>query len=218
MRWLRLLLALSLIGDALLIFQCLLALVLMGGRLILLALRSVSRSAPACWFDTPDWSSSSVARVVQDAWDVYRDELAAVPPDVVLALRDAVSMSSVDDFWIIWSKSAEAGLFGAYCGGRTEAGSSAFLGRGQLRIRSGRLGGRAVGRSGASRLYRVSQSDEVDVQSAQYFVNSSLAPVLLFRRRLKSVADVLKGIRNHGFTQVGGIAEVLACCLSSWSM
>ena len=109
-----------------------------------------------------------------------------------------------------------AGLFGAYCGGRTEAGSSAFLGRGQLRIRSGRLRGRAVGRSRASRLSRVSQSDEVDVQSAQYFVNSSLTPVLLFRRRLKSVADVLKGIRNHGFTQSGW--EALACCLSSWSM
>ena len=31
---------------------------------------------------------------------------------------------------------------------------------------------------------------------AQYFVNSSLAPVVLFRRRLKSVADVLKGIKN----------------------
>ena len=37
--------------------------------------------------------------------------------------------------------------------------------------------------------------------SAQYFVNSSLSPVLLFRRRLKSVADVLKGIRNKGFIQ-----------------
>ena len=36
---------------------------------------------------------------------------------------------------------------------------------------------------------------------AQYFVNSSLAPVVLFRRRLKSVADVLEGIRNDGFTQ-----------------
>ena len=36
---------------------------------------------------------------------------------------------------------------------------------------------------------------------AQYFVNSSFAPVLLFRRRLKSVADVLKGIRSTGFTQ-----------------
>ena len=75
------------------------------------------------------------------------------------------------------------------------------MGRGLLRIRCRRLGGRAVGRSGASRLFRVSQSDEVDVQSAQYFVNSSLAPVLLFRRRLKSLADVLRGIRNHGFSQ-----------------
>ena len=36
---------------------------------------------------------------------------------------------------------------------------------------------------------------------AQYFVNSFLACVLLFRRRLKSVADVLKGIRCKGFTQ-----------------
>ena len=88
----------------------------------------------------------------------------------------------MDDFWTIWSKSAEAGLFRAYCraGGPTEAGSSAFLGRGLLRIRSGRLGGRAVGRGGASSLIRVSHGDEVDVHSGQYFVNSSLSPVLLF--------------------------------------
>ena len=72
---------------------------------------------------------------------------------------------------------------------------------GLLRVRSRRLGGRAVGRSGAGRLKRVNNSDEVDVSSAQYIVNSSLSPVLLFRRRLKSVADVLKGIRNRGFTQ-----------------
>ena len=117
-----------------------------------------------------------------------------------------MSRSCVDDCWTIWSKSAEAGLFRACCGagGPTEAGSSAFLGRGLLRIRIRRLGGGAVGRSGASRLYRVSHSDEVDVCSGQHFVNSSLAPVLLVRRRLKSVADVLKGIRNHGFTQLGG--------------
>ena len=31
--------------------------------------------------------------------------------------------------------------------------------------------------------------------------NSSIAPVLLFRRRLKSVAFVLKGMRNRGFPQ-----------------
>ena len=88
-------------------------------------------------------------------------------------------------------------------GGPPEAGSSAFLGRGLLRIRSRRLGGRAVGGRGSSKLCRVSQGDEVDVHCAQYFVHSSLAPVLLFRRRLKSVADVLKGIRCEGFTQSG---------------
>ena len=38
---------------------------------------------PACWIDTPDRSSSSVSRTVQDAWDVYRDEFGVVPPGVV---------------------------------------------------------------------------------------------------------------------------------------
>ena len=109
----------------------------------------------ACWFDTPDSSSSSATRVVQDVWDVYRDELGVVPGEVVLALRNAVSRSSVDDFLTIWSKSAEEGLFRAYskAGGPTEAGSAAFLGRGLLRIRSRRLGGRAVGSRGSSRFF-----------------------------------------------------------------
>ena len=131
--------------------------------------------------------------MVQDVWDIYREELWVVPEDVVLALRDAASRSAVDDFWSIWSKNAEAGLFRAYAlaGGPTAAGSSAFLGRGLLRIRNRRLGGRASGCKISSRLYRVRHGDEVDEHCAQYFVNSSLSPVLLFRRRLKSVADVL---------------------------
>ena len=101
------------------------------------------------------------------------------------------------------SSDAEAGLFQAYAlaGGPTDAGSSALLGRGLLRIRSRRLGGRAAGGTSSSRFFRVCQNDEVDKHCAQHFVNSSLSPVLLFRRRLKSVADVLKGIRNKVFTQ-----------------
>ena len=47
---------------------------------------------------------------------------------------------------------------------------------------------------GSSKLLRVSQGGEVDVYS-------SLAPVLLLRRRVKSVSDVLKGIWTHGFSQ-----------------
>ena len=38
--------------------------------------------------------------LVQDVWDVYREELEVVPNDVVLALRDAVSRSAVDDFLV----------------------------------------------------------------------------------------------------------------------
>ena len=177
---------------------------------------------PACWLDTPDRSSSSSSRVVQDVWDVYRDVLGVVPEEVVCALRDAASRSAVDDFWSIWSKNAEAGLFRAYAlaGGPTDAGSSAFLGRGLLRIRNRRLGGRAAGCKISSRLYRVGRGDEVDVHCAQYFVNSSLSPVLLFRRRLQSVADVLKGIRSKGVysVSVGCSIEVLGCCMSSWSV
>ena len=66
---------------------------------------------PACWLDTPDRSSSSSTRVVQDVWDVYRDELGIVPEEVVLGLWGAVSRSSVDDYWSIWTGTAEAGLF-----------------------------------------------------------------------------------------------------------
>ena len=78
-----------------------------------------------------------------------RDELGVVPPEVD-ALRGALSWSSVDDFWAIRSKNAEAGLFRAYCwaGGPTAAGSATFLGRGRLRTRSRCLGGRAVGGRG----------------------------------------------------------------------
>ena len=50
------------------IFQYLPVSVLVGGRPILLALRWVCQLVwPACWIDTPDMSSSSGARVVQDA-------------------------------------------------------------------------------------------------------------------------------------------------------
>ena len=99
-----------------------------------------------------------------------------VPEEVVLALRDAVSWSSVDDFWSIWRSNAEAGLFRAYAltGGLIAAGSSAFLGRGLLRVRNRCLGGRAAGGTSSSRLYRVCHGDEVDKHCAQYFVNSSL--------------------------------------------
>ena len=95
---------------------------------------------------------TSVSRALQDAWDVLWDELGVVLTEVVDALRDAVSRSSVDDFWSIWSTDAEVGLSRACClaGGPTATGSPAFLGRGLLRIPRRRPGGRAVGGRGSA--------------------------------------------------------------------
>ena len=125
----------------------------------------------------------------------YQDQVAGghagvgvVPPDVVLALRDAVSRSCADDFWTVWSKSAEPSLFRAYCwaGGPTAAGSSAFIGRGLLRIRSRRLGGR-----GASRRYRISQ-------------------VMMLMSSLLSTLSTLPLLQSSSFV---GVLSLLLMCL-----
>ena len=158
---------------------------------------------PACWMDIPDRSSSSSSRVVQDVWDVYRDVLGVVPGDVVSALMDAASRSAVDDFWTIWSRSAEAGLLRAYtlAGGPIDAGDSAFLGRGSCVSVLGVLEVEPLGARALVGCTVFPGEMWLIFTVPSFFVHSSLSPVLLFRRRLKSVADVLKGIRSKGFTQ-----------------
>ena len=45
------------------------------------------------------------------------------------------------------------------------------------------------------------RSDEFDVNHFGFFLNSSLPPVLRFRRSFVSVCNVLKGIKLHGFSE-----------------
>ena len=99
MRWLLQMLVLLLTGGLLLISLLLLASVFDAWMADVACPIVYQLVWPACWLDTPDRSSSSATRAVQYVWDVYRDELGEVPGDVVLALRDAVSRSTVDDFW-----------------------------------------------------------------------------------------------------------------------
>ena len=86
---------------------------------------------PACWIDTPDRSSSSSSKAVQDIWDIFREDLGVLLPDLISALRDAFVRNSVDDFWNAWSKGAEVGLFRAYC---TAGGLGAGLLEGVLLV------------------------------------------------------------------------------------
>ena len=62
-------------------------------------------------------------------------------------------------------------------------------------IRTRLVGGRAPGR-----LHRSAGADEVDTANCHVCLNASLAPVILFRRRLHSVGAVLKGIRKSGLS------------------
>ena len=105
-------------------------------------------------------------------------------------------------FWCVWSAGAEAGLLTAY---RRAAGLA-------LQVWRRWLGGRAVGGGAASKLYRVSRGDEVHVASPQYFVNSSFATVLLSRRRIQSVADVLQGIQHNGSTNRSTLLRSALVC------
>ena len=118
------------------------------------------------------------------------DTLHYVPVEVRSELRRlCISQPDVDAAWKVWSSAAEAGLLTAYkiAGGPCPQGDSPFLGRGQAGIRVRRVGGRA-------------RADDDDVATCESFNNSSLAPVILFRRRLRSVGDVLEGIKNYCFT------------------
>ena len=102
---------------------------------------------PACWIDTPDRSSSSTTGIVQDAWDIYGEELEVVPHELVHRLRVAYDRSSVDDFRFAWSTVAEESLFRAYCSAGGPDNPQMYLERGKLRVRIRRLGGQSAGGS-----------------------------------------------------------------------
>ena len=80
-------------------------------------------------------------------------------------------------------------------GGPTPQGDHPFLARGKAVLRT-----RLVGGPAPSRLHRPAEADRWMVRFVMPVLNSSLAPVILFRRRLHSVADVLEVIGKNGFS------------------
>ena len=164
----------SRIGGSLLIFLSLLASALVVGLLKSLALLSCQPVWLACWIDSPERSSSSVSRAVQDAWGFYREELGVVPPDVVLALRYAVSRSCVDVFFLSGARVLRPVFLVRIVWLRLAA--LLFLEEVCYIFVVGVLEAELLEAEVLVGLYRSSLSNEVDVQSVQYFVNSCLAP------------------------------------------
>ena len=150
------------------------------------------------WLNCPDRSRSSRSHEVQHIWDVYIREVGFVPYAVREHLFRLCNSPDVDSSWLLWSREAEASLARAYlsAGGPPLSNPGSYVGRGSLSIYTMRLGGRCH-----DRIHRVDRADEFDVTHSGFFLNSSLAPVLRFRRSFVSVCNVLQGIKPHGFSE-----------------
>ena len=143
---------------------------------------------PACWVDCPDRTRRSPSPTVQNIWDVYIREVSFVLCEVREQLFIACNSYDVDASWCLWSREAEACLARAYltAGGPALLSPGCYVGRGKLSLRTKRLGGRC-----RDRIYRMNRADEFDVTHSGFFANSSLAPVLRFRRRFEMYLKVL---------------------------
>ena len=111
--------------------------------------------------------------------------------------QTCIDEPDVDLAWDTWCNAAELGLLEAYkvAGGPCPQGDPPFLGRRKAVFRTRLVGGRMPGR-----VRKPAMVDLVDSCCCFEFVNSSLSPVLLFRRKLCVVVDVLKGMRKHRFS------------------
>ena len=131
-------------------------------------------------------------------WEVYLEILRLVPLEVRDDLHRFCHLEpDVERAWKGWCKAAEVGLLSVYKAavGPCPQGDQPVLGGGTAVIRTRLVGGRAPGR-----LHRSAGADKVDTANCHVFVHASLAPVILFRRRLHSVGAVLKGIRKSGLS------------------
>ena len=163
---------------------------------------------PACWLTCLDRSGRSPSHAVQNIWDVHVQEVGFVPREVGEKLFAACSTPDVDSSWSLWSREAEASLscLSLCWWAPPLSNPGSYVGRGQLSIYTMRLGGRCH-----DRIYRVDHADEFDDTNSGFFINSSLALVLRFRRRFVSVCNVLKGIKVHGFSEAR-----ISALLSRW--
>ena len=102
MLWLLLLLLVSgFIGDSLIIYLYSMNFVFVVGLLKCLVPELLSLSGLRAGWILPI-GLLLLPPNVQDHWDLHREELGAVPPDLVLVLMSASVRSCVDEFWNVW--------------------------------------------------------------------------------------------------------------------
>ena len=124
-----------------------------------------------------------------------RERLQIVSRQDALHLDESLDAGDVSRAWLVWSGAAEAALDDAcrFSGGPLPSGGL-VLGRGSALFRVVRLGGHQV------RKARGNVADALDAADVFLYRDSSVAPLLDMRRRLKAVMDVLGAMIHSGIS------------------
>ena len=148
---------------------------------------------PAFWLPAIDKSRGSKSVEVRRVWDVYDDRLQFMIQRDAILFNECLGAGDVSQAWSVWSHAAESALVDAYflAGGPRPCHGFA-LGRGIARFRQVRLGGCRV------RKVRRNAVDVHDAADVFLYRDSSIAPVLDMRRRIKAVMDVLGAMIRDG--------------------
>ena len=167
---------------------------------------------PTSWLPAFDKGRGSKSVEVQRVWEVYDDRLRFMSRAACDGLPTSLLDGDVSSAWSVWSSAAETALADAYCfsGGPIPC-RGLVLGRGAARFRVFRLGGPKV------RNVRGSAVDPADGEHVHLYRDSSLAPLLDLRRRLKVVFDLLGGMIRDGFTLARSfeLTDQWSCILSA---
>ena len=168
-----------------------------GGLVGFLSLFGIRLIWPASWLPALDKSRGSKSVEVQRVWDVYDERLQFMSREDALNLDEALLNGDVSSAWMVWSTAAERALADSFqlAGGLCLVGDL-VLGRGMVRMRTARLGGPIV------RSVRRNAADVGEVDEVSLYRDSSAAPVLDLRRKLKAVLNLLDAIVRCGASLV----------------
>ena len=124
---------------------------------------------------------------------VYDERLQFMSCRDGLLLDAALAAGDVSQAWAVWSSAAESALVDAYCfSGGPLPSRGLVLGRGRASCRVVKLGGHKVRKA---RGYAADAHDAADVF---LYRDSSIAPLLDLRRRLKAVMELVDAMIRYG--------------------
>ena len=148
---------------------------------------------PASWLPAVDKSRSSKSVEVQRVWEVYDERLQFMSCRDALLLDAALADGDVSQAWAVWSSAAESALVDAFCfSGGPLPSRGLVLGRCRASFRVVKLGGHKV------RKARGFAADAHDAADVFLYRDSSIAPLLDLRRRLKAVMELVDAMIRYG--------------------